>query len=292
MMAWEMPDNSMTLSTGLLHRFEEPRWLFDSLSTGKLAFSHPKLWKDKYEYEFLTACKVVVKNALNQGPDGLFRGSIPPRLGVASANMGSTNAFGTFVFGQCFTSVPDTQRLWESNRGRIRWTVDASEYITAIQNAAGQHTVTLEEVRYLPTDAVNEVHQKFVDKYGCATKLDAFEQWSFDVKEPLTTKRHSGFSDEHEYRLILIYTTLMHLPRNPGTPPPLALYQPKPRFVLSKLPMQDLIHERCLQPEATEAEVASVTIQLRALGYRGAVKKSNLYDGPVLSTFIERPIET
>ncbi len=274
----------------LLYRFERLDFLSSMLRSGSVSLSHPSKWADPYEFSFLTAGRVVVRGALVQGPDGMYRGNLPRRQDSVVANMTMSNPFGRFVFAQCFTEVPETERLWlwAQSDDRIRWCVDAHEYLVAARQAAGEHTVTIEEVNYLPANAVDEVHQEFVQKYGGGVGMNVFEQWSHDVKVPLRTKRKE-FADEHEHRVILIDTTWMRIPKGPGSPPPPLIVE-KDRFPLA-IPMQNFIREVCLHPNASQTEIDEVTSQLRATGYRGSIIKSNLYKAPVLSKFVDRPID-
>jgi len=260
------------------------------LRSGCVSLSHPSKWADPYEFAFLTAGRVVVRGALVQGPDGRYRGNLPRRPDSVVANMTMSNPLGRFVFAQCFTEVSESERLWlwAKSDDRIRWCVDADEYLAAARQAAGKHTVTIEGVNYLPVNAVDGVHQEFVQKYGGGVGMKVFEQWSHDVKVPLRTKRNE-FEDEHEHRVILIDTMWMRVPDGPGSPPPPLIPQ-KDRFPLV-FPMQNLVREVCLHPNASQKEIDEVTSQLRAAGYRGSITKSSLYKAPVLSRFVDRPID-
>ena len=132
------------------------------------------------------------------------------------------------------------------------------------------------------------MHQEFVQRYGGSTKLKDFEQWMQDVKIPLKTKRKE-FADEHEHRVILIDTTWIRVSEGPGCPPAPLIPQ-KDRFPLA-LPMQNLVREVCLHPNTSQKEIDQVTTLLRSAGYLGTVTRSNLYRAPVLSRFVDRPID-
>ena len=96
----------------LIYRFERLDFLIAMLRSGCVSFSHPSKWEDPYEFTFLTAGRVVVRGALVQDSDGKYRGNLPRRPDSVVANMTMTNAFGRFVFAQCFTEVPESERLW------------------------------------------------------------------------------------------------------------------------------------------------------------------------------------
>jgi len=273
-----------------LHRFERLIFLLDMLKAGFVALFHPSQWPDPNESSFLTSGRVQ-KGVMVQGPDGIFRGSLPRHVNSVAADLKFASPMGRFVFAQCFTTSEETERLWLAARtdARVRWSVDATKYLTAAKKAAGKHMLSLLKVDYRRQPTVEAIHRQYADKYGRAFSMQHFDSWASDVLIPLSTKR-DNFSDEHEHRLVLISTDLVHASKDQNHPPALSLFQEKERVTLN-LPLVELVTNVLLPPDTTGTEVAIIEAQLRNTGHEGAVTRSLLYEAPDFDEVVsEKPI--
>lgn len=263
-----------------LYRYEPLARLPKMFSTGQVAFAHPTQWPDPYESAFLQASKIRMHGAV-LGPDGWFDTALPRTRGSATSHWISSPSYhGRKVFGQCFSGCKETERMWlaAAKDQRVRWSIDADVYLSALRAAAGSRLVQLATVRYHAEEVVQAVHKKFVEKYAGIMLASGFPLWCKDVIEPLTTKRLQ-FIDESEHRFIVIDTECEEEDQKPVLK----------ALLFVKLPLLQLVQDITLAPTISPTDAVNAEKQLRDAGYTGVVEVSKLYAKPELDHITENP---
>jgi hypothetical protein len=266
-----------------LYRFEPLERMEDMFRASNVSLAHPSQWPDRYESEFLMHGRRSL-HAFAEAADARFYPRRHPLVpGANTAHLTMTNPFGRLVFAQCFTTCEETERMWlaarpDPQRGSkwaVRWSIDSERYLAALHRSAESHESSLVKVRYRPDEIVAGLRREFVERYGRPMSLSGFGSWARAARGALSIKRNR-FKDERERRIILIDKTPVQR-RDPMTPAPFPIVRERIRLDLA---ITVLVNEVLLPPDMDSSEVLRTYDRLRAAGFKGLVRRSNLYEAP------------
>ena len=252
-----------------LYRFEKLEFLEKMLTESRIFASHPSQWPDPYESTFLVAKNIVRMTVDSNGRVYSDPSKAPSPVGTRLYKMGTD--LGAAVFGICFTTVAETERMWQSAwaQQRVCWEADSDELSTAIRTALHPSPVSLVDVTYKTTAEVDEIHRTYAEKYASTVlKARAQPTWFDDVTRALSTKREA-FSDEREQRIVISHSVR----DEKGS-------RVKAERIPIRLDVKSLIRRVVLHPSSTDADVQSVRAQLASAGFVGEVSRSPLYKKP------------
>jgi hypothetical protein len=239
------------------------------LANARITASHPSQWQDPYERAFLDARKYVEMTRDSNGRLYSDPSKAPSPIGKKTIRLGGSLSLG--VFGICFTSVAETERMWIAARteGRVRWEIDSDALTAAITTAMHPSPVYLRGVDYKKQEEVDAAHRAYAERYaGVIGSSPASPEWREAVMVPLSVKREE-FGDEREQRIVIFHSV-----------------RDEARKVVAAdriavpFDAKRLIRRVVTHPSSTDVEVLAVGNQLAAAGFAGEVSRSPLYKKP------------